>query len=237
MLFAVLLVPFLGLLWNAIPDKKWKTILVISLVAIASLPSVVNAYKFRCPGWWSQPSINTDYVKLIPDQWSGLYPITYYFIGCYLSEFQLRIKKRTSFMLIIIMDIIFGTYSYWRSYNCTLTTSQWNDFFFLFVVILAALVFDLFLKFDYSKMTDRLKKMFKFVSGLCLGIYLVSSIFDNIFYPVLNNKISYMPHRLVYIFIMVPLVFGCSMILSFVINCIYACLHRALKSLLSIVET
>ena len=92
MLFAVLLVPFLGLLWNAIPDKKWKTILVISLVAIASLPSVVNAYKFRCPGWWSQPSINTDYVKLIPDQWSGLYPITYYFIGCYLSEFQLRIN-------------------------------------------------------------------------------------------------------------------------------------------------
>ena len=50
MLFAVLLVPFLGLLWNAIPDKKWKTILVISLVAIASLPSVVNVYKFRCPG-------------------------------------------------------------------------------------------------------------------------------------------------------------------------------------------
>ena len=237
MLFAVLLVPFLGLLWNAIPDKKWKTILVISLVAIASLPSVVNAYKFRCPGWWSQPSINTDYLKLIPDQWSGHYPITYYFIGCYLSEFQLRIKKRTSFMLIIIMDIIFGTYSYWRSYNSTLTTSQWNDFYSLFVVILAALVFDLFLKFDYSKMTDRLKKMFKFVSGLCLGIYLVSSIFDNIFYPVLNNKISYMPHRLVYIFIMVPLVFGCSMILSFVINCIYACLHRALKSLLSIVET
>lgn len=107
----------------------------------------------------------------------------------------------------------------------------------MFVVILATLVFDLFLKFDYSKMPDRLKKMFKFVSGLCLGIYLVSSIFDNMFYPVLNNKISYMPHRLVYIFIMVPLVFGCSMILSFVINCIYACLHRALKSLLSIVET
>ena len=86
MLFVVLRVPFLGLLWNAIPDKKWKTILVISLVAIASLPSVVNVYKFRCPGWWSQPSINTEYVKLIPDQWSGLYPITYYFWDLFLLE-------------------------------------------------------------------------------------------------------------------------------------------------------
>lgn len=221
-----LLIPFLGMLWNALPDKKWKMVLVCSLILVTSLPSVVNVYKFRCLGWWQQPSINTEYVKLIPDKWSTIYPIMYFFIGCYLREYKLQIKKKISVLLIILIDIVFGTYTYWRSYNTKLVESPWNGYYSLFVVILAILVFDLLLKFDYSKMSDRIKGIFKFVSGLCLGIYLVSSIFDNMFYTILNNKISYVPHRLEYIFIMVPLVFICSMGLSFIINCIYNGLYK-----------
>ena len=113
-----------------------------------------------------------------------------------------------------------------EKYNTKLVESPWNGYYSLFTVILAILVFDLLLKFDYSKMSDRIKGIFKFVSGLCLGIYLVSSIFDNMFYTILNNKISYVPHRLEYIFIMVPLVFICSMGLSFIINCIYNGLYK-----------
>ena len=224
-----LLIPFLNIMWNSISNKKGKIVLVMSLIIITSLPSIINVYRFsRVDGivWWLHPAINLEYTKLIPDKWYTVYPITYYFMGCYLREYKLPIKKRTSLIFIILLELVFGAYVYWRSYENNFVNGPWSEYYSLFVLVLAALVFDLFFKLDYSKIPEWLKKMFKFVSGLSLGIYLLSSIFDNMFYAVLNSKMSYMPDKLKYIFVMVPLVFICSMGLSFIINCIYNGLYK-----------
>ena len=175
-------------------NKKGKIVLVMSLIIITSLPSIINVYRFsRVDGivWWLHPAINLEYTKLIPDKWYTVYPITYYFMGCYLREYKLPIKKRTSLIFIILLELVFGAYVYWRSYENNFVNGPWSEYYSLFVLVLAALVFDLFFKLDYSKIPEWLKKMFKFVSGLSLGIYLLSSIFDNMFYAVLNSKMSY----------------------------------------------
>ena len=34
--------------------------------------------------------------NLIPDWWINIYPLTYYFIGCYLKEYQIKMKKHNN---------------------------------------------------------------------------------------------------------------------------------------------
>ena len=76
-------------------QQKGKIVLVMSLIIITSLPSIINVYRFsRVDGivWWLHPAINLEYTKLIPDKWYTVYPITYYFMGCYLRGYKLPIK-------------------------------------------------------------------------------------------------------------------------------------------------
>ena len=70
------------------------------------------------------------------------------------------------------------------------------------------------------------------MSGLCLGAYLVSYIFDSIFYDVLKSHVERVVDRIPYFFIMVPLVVIYSLALSFVIKYIEIILH-AIKERIS----
>lgn len=64
------------------------------------------------------------------------------------------------------------------------------------------------------------------VSEVSLGIYLVSSIFDGIFYKTLCEKIPVMVDRLKYFLIIVPAVFICSFVLAMVLKYIYIGLYE-----------
>lgn len=174
--------------------------------------------------WWKLPAISGEYQKIIPDFWSSMYPITYYFLGCYLKEFGLKIKKNINAMFIVLLTVVFGTYSYWRSYGSIYDWGSWCDWYSLFVVIQTVLVFGLIINFDFSKMPNKIRYIFKFVSELTLGAYLVSYIFDDIFYRLLNTRIQSVPHKLEYYGLVVPVIYICSMILSFVIEKIYTCI-------------
>lgn len=56
------------------------------------------------------------------------------------------------------------------------------------------------------------------ISDLTLSVYLVSYIFDTRFYPKLNQAVPVMQDRLPYYFVIVPVVFLCSLLLSIVIE-------------------
>ena len=53
-----------------------------------------------------------------------------------------------------------------------------------------------------------------------MGAYLLSYIFDTIFYGILNDRIILFYDRIPYYFIIIPMVFVCSMAGSFVINAV-----------------
>jgi hypothetical protein len=59
------------------------------------------------------------------------------------------------------------------------------------------------------------------LSGLCLGIYLTSWIFDNLYYPVLTASVPAVRDRLEAYFWIVPLVFTYSAVLSYGIQKLY----------------
>lgn len=222
-----LIIPFLNVLYNNIPSQNWKRVLVISFIALTSLPAVLNTYNFSSLSWWALPSSNMNTHQLFPEWWEGIYPVTYYFVGCYLREYGLKIKKSINLILIIAVIIFSGLYTYWRSYGYVFVWGDWCEYYSLFNVVLTALVFNFIINIKFDKTPAPLAKFIQKISGLCLGGYLLSWIFDSIFYPVLKEKVTNMPSRLEYYFLIVPVVYILSLAGSYVISKIVLLLELA----------
>ena len=61
-----LLIPFINLIYNNLKNKKQKQVLILTMLVLTSFQGIFNI-KYN----------------LIPDWWISIYPLTYYFIGCY----------------------------------------------------------------------------------------------------------------------------------------------------------
>jgi len=231
-----LLIPFLNILYNNIPSQKWKLCLIGTFIFLTALPAVINVYSFNSVDWWLLPSSSHEFNKLIPAWWVSLYPVTYYFIGCYISEYGIKIKKSLNLILILLCVILSGLYTYWRSYKAFFVWGSWCDYPSLFNVILTVLVFAFFTNINYDNFPQKLSFVFQKLSGLCLGGYLLSYIFDSIFYPILLKKVPIMTDRLVYYFIIVPAVFASSLILSYIVSKIQLLLEIGYSKLIKLIR-
>ena len=213
-----LLIPFLNIVYNHLPSQKWKAVLILSFVILTSLPSVLNVYNLTDPSWWALPSASKEYNKLVPAWWTGMYPITYYFIGCYISEYGLKLKTSWNALLVVVCTLVSGIYSYWRSHGSVFVSGVWCGYASLFNVVLTTLVFTLFINLNYDKFPPILTRFFQNISGLCLGGYLISWVFDTIFYPMLLEKVPVVQQRVEYYFLIVPAVTILSLLATYVIS-------------------
>lgn len=233
-----LLIPFLNLMYRGLKDKKQKQGLIVTLLFLTAIPVVINIHDFYTEGWWQQPSISNAYNKLIPGFWTAIYPLTYYFIGCYLKEFGLSVNKLFSWLFLLFALLFTGSFNYYRSFNGTFAWGSWQDWGALFNVVLAVLVFHIIVKTQWiKKLPSGLKTVLKWLSDLALGAYLVSYIFDSEFYPVLKEHIPLFTERFRYFPVIVLAVFLCSMILSAVLNLIYNGLYLITKMVIKRVKS
>ncbi len=215
-----LLCPFLNLIYNNLKNKKEKQVLLATFLLLTAIPQVVNIF-IPDIAWLLNPTTSNNYFKILPTYWVSLYPITYYFIGCHLREYKLKISCKIIALLSVLLFIINGTFNYYRSLNSTFIWGTWQEYSSLLVAAQTVLFFAFFDNISYSKVTAKVSKMLSKISELCFGGYLLSWIFDDMFYKVLNNAVPYMQLRLKYFALIVPLVFICSIIFSFVINAVY----------------
>lgn len=213
-----LLAPFLNAAYNGLKNKRQKQVLVLTLIAITILPTLMNIYNFETAAWWSDPKISDSFSKLVPSWWMGFYPITYYFTGCYIREFGIKLKTRSMLILFLLCLFIFGTFNFYRSFGTTFKSGIYVYWYGFEPYILSVFLFTLLSRIK----TDNLKTGTKFIlykiSDLALGIYLLSYIFDSLVYPVLNSKVASMTDRLPFYFVTVPIVFICSAIGSAILN-------------------
>lgn len=215
-----LLAPFLNLAYNGLETKRKKQLLILVMLFITAGPSLFNIFKPDL-NWFLNPTTSNDYFQLVPDWWTRFYPITYYFIGCYLSEYGLKIRPFYNILAIIFVFFVSGSFSFYRSYGLPLVKGIWENHNGIATVIQTVLVFTLFANLKYDKFPSVLSKLFRCISDLCLGGYLVSWVFDNIFYSKLNSAIVEIPKRFDWFFLIVLAVFCCSLVVSYGINCIY----------------
>lgn len=213
-----LIIPFLNILYNNIPSRKWKQALLATFIILTALPTVVNVYDFSSASWWLLPSALEGKTKLIPAWWSEVYPITYYFIGCYLGEYGFKMKKPLNIGLIALCTGASGIYTFWRSYKGKFIWGDWCDYNSLFNIILTVLVFVFLININYDKVPKWMSVFIQKLSGLCLGAYLLSWIFDKMLYAVLEIHVTSVTRRLEYYFLIVPAVFVLSLMLSYLVS-------------------
>ncbi len=199
-----LIAPFLNIIINNFKSKKDFKILLITLMFLTGIPNFFNSLFF----------------KVFPSWWSIIYPIFYYFLGAYLYKYKENISKFKLFFFLVILVIFDGFLNYFISYNNIFSWSPLNDYGSLIVMVKTYLVFSLLLQMKV-KYTSKKEKVLKKISNSCLGAYLISCIFDIIFYDILNSNIVIVKMRFLYAPLVVAIVFICSIILSMIIDLIY----------------
>lgn len=200
--------------------KKYKQILVLTLLALTSLPGVLNIFTLPGTPLRGAPD-NAEYIKIVPSWWTSIYPITYYIIGCYLSEYGLKLRRRTFGLLFLAVVLFHGLFAYYRAGGMEYVMGIWEEQPSLLTVIPSVLAFEYIASADLGGISQKGKKLLKTLSDWCLGAYLVSQIFDNLFYSWLKNSVESVGYRLNYYPILVAAVFVCSFLLSGAINLLY----------------
>ena len=221
--------PFLNRLWHALKNKKEKLLLIGSLAVISSLYPIIsllavsNLYPVAVIG--SVLEIGT------PNYWQMLYPLLYYFLGCYFREYTPKINKLIPVITIIATVLINSGISY---YYANGGNFLWNilgavdcGYNCITVVLCSAAIFLLF--YDIDLKNSIIKRILQMISEVSLEIYLFSAIFDIIFFSYAKARYFAINDFAKLFFIMVPLNFLCAFICSTVYHYIYSIIRRAIR--------
>ena len=102
-----------------------------------------------------------------------------------------------------------------------LVLGPWQDYNALPVMCIGVLVFRFFENLSYSRFSPAAGKVIAKLSQWTLGAYLVSWIFDQMFYPLLDAAAPAMAEKAVWFPVVVLAVCFCSLALSAVLNLVY----------------
>ena len=185
-----LLMPFLNRMYNSLESKKEKT----TLIGILTLLTCATALKGLH----------------LPNYWSSIYPLTYYFVGKYIKEFQPKMKISKNIILLIAVILLQAIMEY-ISANKGVYKHILTDYSSIFRLIEGYLMFILVYKIEINN--DKIRNVIIDISKLTLDIYLASFITDRLTYKVLK---SYNIVQEKYIYLIIPLVFT-SFIFAYII--------------------
>lgn len=225
-----LMIPFLNAAYHAMKSQKQKLLLVASFLILTALPGILNTLKFTDISWWAMPSADKSYNKLIPGWWTGMYPVTYYFIGSYLREYPLKLKKRTNIILLGLSVMLIGLYNFYRLRGGTFFYGAFLTNASLFVAVVSVLIFVFIAERNMRSLPPFAVRSLKLVSGWTLAAYLVSQIFDVQLYRILKNAVPVIENRVYYAPVMVISVFVCSLAVGGVTDGIYRMLSAAVSA-------
>lgn len=171
-----LIIPFLNLVYNNLETKKQKIWLVIIMLFLTSIPLVTNVYNLESLTWWESPMSSKEHNVIFPQYWIAIYPITYYFIGCFICEYKPKINKILNILLIVVITLVVGIFNFWYSFENCFYWGAYQGYGSLFVVALSYLVFVFLINCDWEKLPQKLKKVLILISNLTLGTYLISEV-------------------------------------------------------------
>lgn len=214
-----LLIPFLNVIWRNLETEKSQRALVIVLLAITTLPTLINIWNFNTDGWWSQPASDGTYNDIIPEWWVTIYPFTYYFIGAYIKkniDFS-KFKPHVYLAVFLLSVVSFGVFNYWRSEGVNFIWGSWCGWNGFQNVSTSVLLFMFINSLKLDKVPSVISKTVLLISKLSFGTYLSSYIADKTIYPILCEKITVFQERLVWAPVMVLVSFVSANIISGVV--------------------
>lgn len=192
-----LFTPFLNMLYKAIPIQKQKIAWIVILFSMTAIPELFNRYGLH----------------LVPGFWQNCYPLLFFYIGCYMKEYQPRIKPIYCWVTILGCCLINPLFNALFIHNHSLIQITGDVSKGVFGTIIAIMFF--LLVYHKDVQTPIIRKGFTKVSLLSLDIYLCCYIFDAIYYPWFKEHYFVNQSQFgIFIFVIVPLVFISSLVLS-----------------------
>lgn len=187
-----LLTPFLNMLYKAIPTKRQKQILIATLYLLTALPDLFNRYGFH----------------LVPGFWAQCFPLTFFFIGVYISEYNPEIKKWKLIVCILalclinpLFNILYKALSGPHS-MIQIAGGPWG----VFGTVIAVAFFLLLYRVDFQNTAAR--KIFSKISVLSLDMYLCCWIFDQLIYPYFMDRFFVSQSQFgIWFFVIIPILF------------------------------
>lgn len=167
-----LIIPFLNTAYHGFSEQSDKKKLVISFTAVTMLiPSAFSIFKLP-QGWWC-----------------AVYPLAYYFIGCYLREYPVKLKSISGLAAVFFSNMALSVIHFIMFSNCSMQMSfaiATHSSFFVCItsVILFVLILNGEEKFARSK---ALTAVIPRLSSLVLGAYLISYLVDGIVYDIVSG--------------------------------------------------
>ena len=189
---------------------------------MTALPPVINVYAQTDPGWWSAPGLKTGtYFQILPDWWTNLYPLTYYFLGAYLRDHPLKLRRWMILGLLVLATAADGAYEIWRCRDGLFQWGAWQNNPSLFLLIRSVLLFSWLQSAYYRWMRSGLRRLLAKLSVWSFGAYLVAWIFDTLVYARLNAYVPDVHLRLEWFPVEVPAVLLGSLLTAACLEGIY----------------
>ncbi len=209
------LTPFLNRLYLAIPTQRQKQILLVTLFALTALPDLLNRYGLH----------------LVPGFWQSVYPLTFFFIGRYIREYQPtfgrggRLLAVAAIVAICAINPVFNVLFVKEHPMIQIVGGSAG----VFGTAVAVLVFLLLYKVDIK--SSQAKSALARISMLSLDMYLCCYIFDRLIYPYFLDRYYITQSQFgKYFFVIVPPVFLVSLLAAQVKDWIFQLFSRKERS-------
>lgn len=200
--------PFLNILWKNIDSKRNKRILILTLYLFVALPDFFNRYG----------------VSLAPEYWRNLSPLCYYFLGCYIKEYQPVVSRVKLSLIICGICLLNPIANLFLSYGHRPMLHLIGTGNGIFGIPMAAMFFMACYRIELKN--EGVRRLMKKISILSLEMYLASYMFDVMIYGWFKERFDYDPSLWgLFAFVIIPLVF----IGSFVFAIIKEKIFRVLK--------
>lgn len=203
-----LFIPFLNILYSNLNDKQ-KQQLLFTLLLVGSLPFTIN-------------KLFGD-LYFLPDWWSKLYIILYYYIGMYIHDKVKGVNKKKISLLLACSVLLFGVIKLITDYGQIPTPENINQYSSLLIITISVCIF-LLLKDvrlnNQSKMMRFIKRLINKLSPLTFIGFLISFSFDRFIYQLLFDKI-YIGVKLCWMPVAICLIVVLSFLVAGIINWVY----------------
>lgn len=191
-----LLAPFLNLTYKSISSRSQKLWLIAILIALTALPEMFNRFGRH----------------VYPRFWEDIYPLAFYFMGCYIREYRPKMRLRTFAVVALAIMLISPIATLCKGYH----------YFYLMIgdrkgIFMMAFALSTFLTFYHRDVKSSFwRGAFKKISLRSLDIFLCSAMLDAWIYPMMKERYyTDQAHFGIYFFVIVPIVFAlCYLIAS-----------------------
>lgn len=181
-----LLTPFLNAAWRGL-EERGRRALLATLVVMTALPTVTNLAG-----------------QVLPDWWTGVYPLTYYAAGAWLREHPVTVKKRWLLAGWLGLAAVAGLGQYagqallWP--GSSFQTGGVNYWGSLLVLVETVCLFSLLNRCSGERCPAPIRRCVGQTARLSLPIYLISYVTDQLVYPPLmaavpdaGSRLPWMP--------------------------------------------